>query len=113
MGKLPNVTFPTLVFFGVILLALGHRAFFWEPNIPLPNVDQKACTGEPIAVDYPYKGSIEDPHSCAVQCRTGTPSFILYSNGLATQCEPPPGCLDWGEDHGILCTLSEPMSLAT
>jgi hypothetical protein len=94
------------VFCTVVLLILTHRAFFWEPSVP-PAPPPKDCKGEPIYVDYAYLGGNKDPHACSVQCGTRTQRFIYYSDNLAAQCETPPGCLDWGEDNGITCTVPE------
>jgi len=66
------------------------------------------CMGESIMVDYPYGGGLLGPHECKVQCGTDQRYYILYTNGQATQCEPLPGCSDWGEDNSILC--EPPMS---
>lgn len=72
------------------------------PVPPPPGEPETECVGEPIPVDFAYAGWSE-PHTCAAQCEDGEPRYILYSDGQATQCEPPPGCNDWGEDKGILC----------
>ncbi|HVW66500.1 MAG TPA: hypothetical protein VHA78_02085 [Candidatus Peribacteraceae bacterium] len=70
---------------------------------PPPPPPQADCIGTPITVDQPYLGAALDPWTCQVQCNDDQPRYILYSNGMATQCETPPGCLDYGEDHGITC----------
>ncbi len=72
------------------------------PVPPPPGEPEVECVGESIPVDYTFAGWNE-PHACAVQCEDDEPRYILYSDGQATQCEPPPGCNDLGEDKGILC----------
>ncbi len=62
-----------------------------------------ACVGEPIVVEYSYAGGMMGPHECKVQCDTQKPRYILYTDNRATQCEPLPGCNDWGEDNGVEC----------
>jgi hypothetical protein len=62
------------------------------------------CIGEPIVVDYPYDYRMLEPHECKVQCSDQKPRYILYTNKMATQCETPPGCNDWGEDRRVTCT---------
>ena len=69
---------------------------------PVPEMD---CIGDPIAVDFPYTGGVNDPWTCKVQCDGSKPRYILYSNTKATQCDIPPSCLDYGEDHGITCKV--------
>lgn len=88
---------------GAIFLVVVFQTAFpaKEPPVPEPEVAEE-CIGDPIAVAYEYAGWNE-PHACAVQCADDQPRYILYSDGLATQCEPPPGCNDLGEDRGILC----------
>lgn len=66
------------------------------------------CKGEPIHIAEPYEGAPVGPHTCIVQCQDGKQRYIVYGNGLATQCEEPPGCNDFGEDHGTVCRI--PMS---
>ena len=61
------------------------------------------CIGDPINVDYDYNRQMLQPHECKVQCSDDRPRYILYTNGLATQCEDPPGCNDLGEDRGVTC----------
>jgi hypothetical protein len=65
--------------------------------------DGDPCTGEPIAVDYPYDNRMLEPHACKIQCSDQKPRYILYKNHIATQCETPPGCNDWGEDRRVTC----------
>jgi hypothetical protein len=70
---------------------------------PPPIVAQKNCVGSPIVVTFPFTGAVNDPWTCQVQCKDDKPRYVLYSNGRATQCDTPPSCLDYGEDHGITC----------
>lgn len=74
------------------------------PSVPVPPPPEpeETCIGSPIAVSYPYAGWSK-PHECIVQCKDDEPRYILYTDGLATQCETPPGCNDWGEDKGVTC----------
>lgn len=69
---------------------------------PAPESNQP-CKGEPIKVNYSFRGSYIEPHACLPQCQDQIQRYILYANGKATQCEPLPGCNDWGEDNGIEC----------
>lgn len=89
---------------GVILLLLMHRAFLWEPNVP-PPPPPKDCEGRPLYVEYAYESGNKDPHACAIQCEDDIQRYLVYSDGFATQCEMLPGCLDWGEDRGVTCTI--------
>ena len=75
------------------------------PNHPK---DGDPCKGVPIEVGYEYDGALLGPHECVVQCDADEEMYVLYANGMATQCESLPGCSDWGEDHGIKC--EPPMS---
>ncbi len=61
------------------------------------------CIGEPITVAEAYNGGVLEPWSCRPQCDGDIPRYVLYQNGMATQCEPPPGCNDRGEDLGETC----------
>jgi hypothetical protein len=70
---------------------------------PPPQPPEQDCIGEAVLVNYPYRGTVEDPHACLPQCSDGKQRYILYTNGKATQCEDPPGCNDYGEDRGITC----------
>lgn len=85
----------------VSLLWLSVRPAKVPPPPPPP--EQEDCVGTAIVVRYAYNGGINTPHECRVQCEDDEPRYILYSNGQATQCEEPPGCLDLGEDKGITC----------
>jgi len=79
---------------------------FTEPVAPKPKPPTPVvpCRGEALLVDYPYDGGYLEPWACEIQCEDGIQRYILYSNGKASQCEEVPGCLDWGEDNGELCT---------
>lgn len=67
----------------------------------------KPCEGVPLEVDYPFHGGMNPPHACKPQCDDDVQRYILYSNGMATQCQLLPGCLDWGEDQGVTCETWE------
>lgn len=84
----------------VVVQALIPREYVPEEREP---VQEQACVGTPIRVDYAFNGGYLDPWACEVQCQDGQPRYVLYSNGRATQCETPPGCNDYGEDNGITC----------
>src|SRR6185436_12153766 len=85
--------------FSAALLALMLLGRFF----PTVRAREEACVGEPIAVRAPYQGGILPAHSCSPQCADGRPRYLAYTNGRATQCEPPPGCGDKGEDEAITC----------
>ncbi|TSC58064.1 MAG: hypothetical protein Greene041662_821 [Candidatus Peregrinibacteria bacterium Greene0416_62] len=70
------------------------------------------CIGEPIVVDYAYDNRMLEPHACKIQCSDNKPRYIQYTNGLATQCETPPGCNDWGEDRRVTCVVAGEVSVA-
>ena len=61
------------------------------------------CVGEPIVVDYAYDYRMLEPHACLPQCSDQKQRYIQYTNGIATQCETPPGCNDTGEDRKVTC----------
>jgi hypothetical protein len=82
-----------LVLLGLLVPPLGGKA---------------ACIGEPIAVEFPYQSNMLGPHSCRPQCEDQRARYLLYTNGIATQCEPPPGCSDLGEDSAVTCRVSPP-----
>jgi len=84
----------------VILQSVVPQEYVSTPQEP---VQLGSCLGDPIEVDYAYTGTVADPWTCQVQCEDDVPRYILYTNGRATQCETPPGCNDYGEDHGITC----------
>lgn len=109
-----DVTSATLALCMVALLTVAYQQLRPKTN-PAPEWDvaQEPCTGEPIVVSYAFDGGISSPHECKVQCEDQKPRYILYSNGIATQCEELPGCNDWGEDHGVTCLVPEKDALAT
>ena len=84
----------------VILVLLG--AFF--PRVPRRELD---CIGTPIAVSAWYQLRSLVPHSCAPQCEDREFHYLLYRNGLATQCEALPACRDLDEDFGVTCRLPQ------
>lgn len=94
-----------LLALGGILLIVVIESLF--PNTSVPSVDvpvaKEDCTGEPIHVAYPYEGGMLDPWECRIQCDDKKQRYIAYTNGKAAPCEELPGCLDYGEDHGITC----------
>jgi hypothetical protein len=96
----------TVVFvLGLILIATAVTRVF-PPAYRTPEEDilpSSACIGEPLVVDFPYLGTVNEPWTCKVQCEDGKRRYILYSNGKATQCQDPPGCNDTGEDTGVTC----------
>ena len=92
-------------FFGVLLLILLYQAVRVAKAPVIVQDAEAACIGDPIRVDYAFAWTVEEPHACAVQCTDGKPRYILYTNGLGTQCETPPGCNDYGEDNGVICTV--------
>ena len=87
---------------GILALQVLHGPMVHGSPTPVP-AEGDPCTGAPIAVTYPYNKKMLGPHECIVQCSDNEPRYILYSNGLATQCQTPPGCYDWGEDSGVMC----------
>lgn len=95
------------VFLGIALAVTALQAVFGPTRVSTSAQTQPSagavCVGEAIAVAYPYGGGQHDPHECRVQCEDGKRRYILYTNDLATQCQPPPGCSDWGEDMGVTC----------
>lgn len=98
---MPKLVLP---FFGLVLIVLAvqaSRSIVLMPEPP-PQPGQM-CKGEPIIAGYPYQGGLLDPHACKVQCEDGRQRYVVYTNGMATQCQEPPGCLDWGEDNGVTC----------
>lgn len=91
-----------------ILLFVAFQAFTAPRGVkrtPRFPEEGEPCTGEPIEVEYAYDGALLGPHECQVQCKDEKEHYILYTNGMATQCEPLPGCSDWGEDHGVTCAI--------
>jgi hypothetical protein len=91
---------------GIILVILVAQ---WSLPERLPEVappePTAECKGDPITVEYPFNGTMVEPHACKPQCADGKQRYILYTNGVATQCSDPPSCLDWGEDHGETCIV--------
>lgn len=94
----------------VVVESVIPRRYVPRPEDIEPEVE---CIGQPIAVDFPYMGTIAEPWSCQEQCNDDAPRYILYSNGRATQCETPPGCNDYGEDRGMTCVPPGAASLAS
>lgn len=84
-----------------------------DPPAEIETVTEEPCKGDSIVVNYPFGGAIASPHECKVQCIEGGIRYILYSNGSATQCETPPGCNDWGEDHNVTCIPPAPVTKAS
>ncbi len=103
MSRLQQITVGVL---GLVLTVTAVTRLF-PPRYTSPARDilpASACRGEPIVVDFPYLGTVNDPWTCRVQCEDNRPRYILYTNGRATQCQDPPGCYDTGEDTGVTCT---------
>ena len=92
-------------FFVGIVAILFLQALFPRQPAPIEAIQQtmEECIGEPIAVSDPYVGTVIEEWSCEVQCTDKKQHYLLYSNGVATQCETLPGCNDYGEDRGIRC----------
>jgi hypothetical protein len=98
---------PLLLFFGVIVALLFFHAMF-PPNPPQRDLSAAAtedCIGEPLSVPYEYTGNVVEPWSCQPQCADKKQRYLVYTNGLATQCEMLPGCNDYGEDRGQTCRI--------
>lgn len=97
----------TVIGLCIVMIAIvtlqSYRPFRY--TTPTPPVVEEPCIGAPIAVTVPFTGAVNDPWTCQVQCADDKPRYILYTNGKATQCETPPGCNDYGEDHGTTCAL--------
>lgn len=92
------------VFFGLLILILAYQGVREAKAPTMTKVESEVtCIGSPIKVDFAYEWTVAEPHSCAVQCQDGRPRYILYANGMGTQCEAPPGCNDYGEDNGVTC----------
>ena len=109
-----NVRNVTGALFGVVVVALLWFAIREAPvPPPPPPPEEEDCIGDPIPVDYDYKGGVNTPYECKVQCEDDEPRYILYANGKAAQCEDPPGCLDYGEDNGITCRPPSAMTPLT
>lgn len=91
-----------LLFCVLVIQAVIPRTYTPEPREP---VVEQLCLGTPIVVDYAFTGGYLEPWACESQCDDNKQHYIVYSNGKATQCEPPPGCNDWGEDTGVTCRI--------
>ena len=102
----PTFQHTVLFFFGFIFLILLYQAVR-TPKVPEKAAQQLAddCKGDPIFVDYPYNYTVAQPHACKPQCADDKLRYVVYSNGLGTQCEIPPGCNDYGEDQGVTCRV--------
>lgn len=91
-----------VLFFIAAILAVEQLSMSVISTKDLPkNGDE--CEGEAIVVDYEYGGEMMGPHECAPQCEDKNRRYILYTNGMATQCQTLPGCADWGEDNNVTC----------
>lgn len=90
---------------GILLLIVVAQSVIPSQYVPQERepVEEQACIGTPIRVEYAFNGGYLDPWACEEQCGSDQPRYVLYSNGKATQCETPPGCNDFGEDNGITC----------
>lgn len=98
---------PILALFGVIILLLLLQAMFPRQAKPfdITATAEEDCEGEALSVPYEYTGGVVEPWSCQVQCQDQKLRYLVYTNGVATQCEPLPGCNDWGEDRGVTCKI--------
>lgn len=98
---------PLLYFGGLILLVLLVQAVFPKQAKPFDPKETATteCVGTPIQVPYEYKGTVVEPWSCRPQCDDQKQHYLVYVNGIATQCEMLPGCNDWGEDRGETCKI--------
>jgi hypothetical protein len=101
-----NIQRSIVIVLGLILVFVAAQAIVPKAYTPQPReiTEEGQCIGEPIEVDFAYNGGVNEPWTCQVQCDDDEPRYILYSNGMATQCETPPGCNDTGEDTGVTCT---------
>lgn len=97
------------VFFGAVLGIVATQSFFGlgesETATVTPMEPTEECRGEALSIPFAYNWGPVDPHSCKVQCDDGKLRYLVYTNGMATQCEELPGCLDYGEDHGVTCRI--------
>ena len=104
--RLTSSTIIPIALAGIFIIVAVESIF---PNTSVPTVtvddEEKDCAGTPIFVTYPYQGGMLDPWECKVQCDDKKQRYIVYTNNIATPCEEPPGCLDYGEDYGIKCRL--------
>ncbi|TSC80556.1 MAG: hypothetical protein G01um101425_210 [Candidatus Peregrinibacteria bacterium Gr01-1014_25] len=87
------VTVAQTVIRGARLDALANRPK--PPPVP--------CRGESIAVDDDFNGGSLKPWSCKAKCAEKKEYYLLYHNGVATQCGAYPDCFDEGEDKGLTC----------
>ncbi|OGJ54600.1 hypothetical protein A3D11_02055 [Candidatus Peribacteria bacterium RIFCSPHIGHO2_02_FULL_49_16] len=89
----------------VILTTVAWQSLFPREYVPGRKKVQEGepCKGRPIVVDYAYNWGPVEPHECKVQCGGTIERYIMYTNGLATQCSVPPACLDYGEDNRVTC----------
>ncbi len=95
---------------------MAIEQLFPKGDVPLvadPVVQDQECQGIPIYVSYPFQGGMLDPWECKIQCDDKKQRHIVYTNGKATPCETLPGCLDYGEDHGITCQIPGGMKSTT
>lgn len=108
---------PVLIIFGVIVALLLIQAVFPRQAVPrdLTASAEEDCVGEALPIPYEYTGNVVDPWSCQVQCQDQKQRYLVYTNGVATQCETLPGCNDWGEDRGQTCNIpgSEDVPMTT
>ncbi len=108
MKRLPDPNTVAVVGMAVVLLLVA-----WQQMNPPSQAgtffqqSHETCRGLPIAVNYSYKGTPETPHECIVQCQDQREHYILYTNGMGTQCDDLPGCNDRGEDDGVTCDPPE------
>ena len=95
------------LFLGAIAVVLLFSALFPKQAKPrdVTQIATDECKGEPISVPLAYTGSPLDPWSCQPQCDDKKQRYLVYTNGVATQCDVPPGCFDAGEDGGVTCKI--------
>ena len=94
-------------FFGIIFVLLFLQAMFppRDAKRDLTQPAQQDCVGTPLYVPYEYNGTTVDPWSCQPQCTDQKQHYLVYTNGMATECETLPGCNDAGEDNGVTCHI--------
>lgn len=104
-----SVTSVSLGFLCIVLVAMIVQTFLLKkPALVVretPKAPVEDCIGTPIFVDAAYEGNTVDEWSCKVQCDDKIQHYLSYTNGVGTPCERLPGCLDYGEDHGIQCRI--------
>lgn len=93
----------TVIFIVVLFQVILPERPLPPPEPSAPALSTTPCRGEPIAVNFAFTGTIHEDWTCKIQCTDRKLRYILYSNGIATQCEELPGCNDYGEDHNITC----------